>query len=276
MIHALANSVLKKAALLMGVLMVLGIFPCAVLAEEETCAQLLSCEITGSSDTITTKAYRLQDGNADSRISLSAGDQVTFLQTEPAGFVYLTFYEVPDTYTVISLDAMGNELSRETVSDGLYQKVLTLQENSCGCRIIADNALILSDVCLYGNGTLPDSVPQWSTDAEDGMVLLIVSRPEELFTAYGGFLPLVLNRGVDVRVIIMQQMTAERRDEACRACWALGMTHEPVVAGFSGRGGTDYSTLTGKTEWGNATKGAQIVAPLIASAGCEVVVSYSN
>jgi len=92
-------------------------------------------------------AWRLTDGNANSRISIGMDCSMTIAwpeATEQAGYLYLQWHAVPTDCTLIQYDAAGAELKRELLTDGLLNRAYPLSD---GCTSVE---------LLAGDGVLPE------------------------------------------------------------------------------------------------------------------------
>ena len=127
-----------------------------------------------------------------------------------------------------------------------------------------------------GKGALPEDVQQWQVRTEQPDVLLVVACPSEEFTVFGGLLPVLLDRGVDVQVLFMTERTADVRNESLAALYALGLSTQPAFAGLTGRGGTDYSMLASPKEWESDGAVYKAVQPYLALWQPKVIVTYSS
>ena len=255
--------------------------------------------VRADADAVTDIAQRLTDGNANTRIACALGETIRAQwpdAAQEAAALYLEWHAAPlDGYTLVQYGASGQELSRELVNDGLLERVFTLAQGCAAVELLvadgavpaeeteretqqrlADDRMALSGLTVYGAGALPEDVRQWSVSEGEPDVLLVAARPGEEFTAFGGLLPLLLGRGADVRVLFMTETTAQARSESFAALYALGLRAQPIVAGFTGRGGTDYDMLRGKKEWGAGEAPSRVLEDTIGALRPAVVVTYSS
>lgn len=255
--------------------------------------------VRADADAVTDIAQRLTDGNANTRIACALGETIRAQwpdAAQEAAALYLEWHAAPlDGYTLVQYGASGQELSRELVNDGLLERVFTLAQGCAAVELLvadgavpaeeteretqqrlADDRMALSGLTVYGAGALPEDVRQWSVSEGEPDVLLVAARPGEEFTAFGGLLPLLLGRGADVRVLFMTETTAQARSESFAALYALGLRAQPIVAGFTGRGGTDYDMLRGKKEWGAGEAPSRVLEDIIGALRPAVVVTYSS
>lgn len=281
--------------LLVGLALLLAL-PGASLAEETPVTQTLQAEFTLPEDAAES-AWRLTDGNANSRVSLALGESIgaTWQQGE-AGALYLQWHMLSEQgYTLVQRDASGAELGRERLTDGLLNRTVTLMDGCASVELLAGDGVVpeeeserqkqnrldevlvaLSELTVYGKGALPEDVQQWQVRTEQPDVLLVVACPSEEFTVFGGLLPVLLDRGVDVQVLFMTERTADVRNESLAALYALGLSTQPAFAGLTGRGGTDYSMLASPKEWESDGAVYKAVQPYLALWQPKVIVTYSS
>lgn len=242
---------------------------------------------------------RLTDGNANTRVPCALGETIRADWPDAgqaAGTLYLEWHAAPaDGYTLVQYGAAGEELSRELVRDGILNRTFALEAGCSGVELLVGDGLIpqeetesqrkerlsedrmaLSGLTVYGEGVLPATVQQWTTGDPEPDVLLVVAQPGEEFTVFGGLLPVLLDHGADVRVLFMTETTAQARNESFAALYALGLRVQPLIAGFTGRGGTDYDMLRGKKEWGAGEAPSRVLEDIIGALRPAVVVTYSS
>ncbi|MDD6887918.1 MAG: hypothetical protein PUE41_05510, partial [bacterium] len=235
----------RALALLLLLAMALTLLPGAALAQEtadEAKELALAFVIPEREGDV---AWRLTDKNADSRVSVAPKEsiRISWPAEEAAATLYLNWHAVPEIgYTLVQLDASGAELQRDTIADGILNRCYALADGCASVEVIAgdgtpigeetereqkkreqQDGFALSEAAVFGPGALPAKVQQWSvrTDAPD--VLLIAAYPSEEFISFGGLLPMLLNRGVDVQVLFMTERTAGLRNESLDALWSLGL-----------------------------------------------------
>lgn len=303
----------RALAALLAMALLLATLPGATTAQAtdaaETAAEALPLVLTlpaqpegavvADAASVTDLSERLTDGNANTRVPCALGETIRADWPDAgqaAGTLYLEWHAAPaDGYTLVQYGAAGEELSRELVRDGILNRTFALEAGCSGVELLVGDGLIpqeetesqrkerlsedrmaLSGLTVYGEGVLPATVQQWTTGDPEPDVLLVAARPGEEFTAFGGLLPLLLGRGADVRVLFMTETTAQARSESFAALYALGLRAQPIVAGFTGRGGTDYDMLRGKKEWGAGEAPSRVLEDIIGALRPVVVVTYSS
>lgn len=248
---------------------------------------------------VTDLSERLTDGNANTRVPCALGETIRADWPDAgqaAGTLYLEWHAAPaDGYTLVQYGAAGEELSRELVRDGILNRTFALEAGCSGVELLVGDGLIpqeetesqrkerlsedrmaLSGLTVYGEGVLPATVQQWTTGDPEPDVLLVVAQPGEEFTVFGGLLPVLLDHGADVRVLYMTETTAQARNESFAALYALGLRVQPLIAGFIGRGGTDYEILQSKKEWGANGSPHLVLQAHLAALQPAVVISYAS
>ena len=289
---------IRALALLLILTMALSLLPGAALAQEETDNEAKTLPLTFTlPESEGDVSWRMTDKNADSRVSVAPKQsiRISWPAEERAATLYLNWHAAPGNgYTLVQRDASGAELQRDTIADGILNRCYALLESCASVEVIAGDGtpigeetereqkkreqqegFALSEATVYGAGALPAGVQQWAVRTESPDVLLIAAYPSEEFISFGGLLPLLLNRGVDVQVLFMTERTAGLRNESLEALWSLGLTVQPLYAGFLGRGGSDYDMLRSNKEWGRNTAVAKVIEPMIGSMQPDVVISYA-
>lgn len=286
---------LRAASLLLAVLLL----PTAALAEQEgPVAEALPC-VFALPESAGDAAWRLSDGNANSRVTCALGETVTVSwpeAAEKAAVLSLGWHSfTAEGYTLVQRDGVGAELSRERIADGLFNRVVALSDGCASVELfpldgvlpevetdrmkrtrLATPLIALSEAEVYGAGALPETVQQWQAGGEAADVLLIAAQPAEEFTVFGGLLPTLLDRGVDVRVMFMTESHAAARNESLAALYALGLRVQPEFGGFVGRGGTDYSMVSGKSEWSANGPVFEVVQRVLERVRPKVIVTYDS
>ncbi len=303
----------RALAALLAMALLLATLPGATTAQAtdaaETAAEALPLVFTlpaqpegavvADAASVTDLSERLTDGNANTRVPCALGETIRADWPDAgqaAGTLYLEWHAAPaDGYTLVQYGAAGEELSRELVRDGILNRTFALEAGCSGVELLVGDGLIpqeetesqrkerlsedrmaLSGLTVYGEGVLPATVQQWTTGDPEPDVLLVVAQPGEEFTVFGGLLPVLLDHGADVRVLFMTETTAQARSESFAALYALGLRAQPIVAGFTGRGGTDYDMLRGKKEWGAGEAPSRVLEDIIGALRPAVVVTYSS
>lgn len=303
----------RALAALLAMALLLATLPGATTAQAtdaaETAAEALPLVFTlpaqpegavvADAASVTDLSERLTDGNANTRVPCALGETIRADWPDAgqaAGTLYLEWHAAPaDGYTLVQYGAAGEELSRELVRDSILNRTFALEAGCSGVELLVGDGLIpqeetesqrkerlsedrmaLSGLTVYGEGVLPATVQQWTTGDPEPDVLLVVAQPGEEFTVFGGLLPVLLDHGADVRVLFMTETTAQARSESFAALYALGLRAQPIVAGFTGRGGTDYDMLRGKKEWGAGEAPSRVLEDIIGALRPAVVVTYSS
>lgn len=303
----------RALAALLAMALLLATLPGATTAQAtdaaETAAEALPLVFTlpaqpegavvADAASVTDLSERLTDGNANTRVPCALGETIRADWPDAgqaAGTLYLEWHAAPaDGYTLVQYGAAGEELSRELVRDGILNRTFALEAGCSGVELLVGDGLIpqeetesqrkerlsedrmaLSGLTVYGEGVLPATVQQWTTGDPEPDVLLVVAQPGEEFTVFGGLLPVLLDHGADVRVLYMTETTAQARNESFAALYALGLRVQPLIAGFIGRGGTDYEILQSKKEWGANGSPHLVLQAHLAALQPAVVISYAS
>ena len=283
--------------LLVGLALLLAL-PGASLAEETPVAQTLQAEFTLPEDAAES-AWRLTDGNANSRVSLALGESIgaTWQQGEAGALLPCngTCCRSRDIRWC-SGDASGAELGRERLTDGLLNRTVTLMDGCASVELLAGDGVVpeeeserqkqnrldevlvaLSELTVYGKG------------APAGGCAAVAGANGTAGCAAGGGVPVGgihrvrrfvagAARPGGRRAGAFHDRTHGGRAETSplRRSMRWGLSTQPAFAGLTGRGGTDYSMLASPKEWESDGAVYKAVQPYLALWQPKVIVTYCS
>lgn len=292
----------KSLCLVMVMLTVFGCFAFPVSSEEAVAAS--SAEAAPIPYTLTLPAEKtddaakLTDGNANTRVSIKADRKIGIAWEGEAKRMYIKLNADADKkFTLVQYDANGTELYRSYVSNSLYGRLFPIFSKAVYCELLPGNGenctfgsaeditdsrrasvedgLVICDLYLYGSGKLPSDVYYFDYSTAPAEVMLIVARPGDEYLAFGGLLPLLADRNVDVQLVILEQQTPQQREDSLRSFSSLGFRRQPIVLDTVSKGGTDYSQLKKKGEW-NCSAIIDTLAGLIGQYSPEILITYDS
>ena len=196
---------------------------------------------------------RLSDGLVTTRISFDAEEDFAFsLNAHPQAAV-LSWYAAPESYAVAQIDETGTPLGEITVTDGIVNKFLELDEDCAKVVVTVDTDCALAGVTVYtAEGEIPSDVQRWEASPEQADLLLITAEPGAEWKRLGAVLPgYAFEQGIQTAIVYLSDYgKRERVDEALAALWSAGVRQYPVFAGFT-CGNYDSAEVVEKA-WGNS------------------------
>lgn len=222
---------------------ILAVMLCICLLIIPVSAQETAVDITQST-TITASGYGsvgfLTDGDTDTYKS-SGGDVVITLEnTAGMAGIYLLFdleygaYTIRDNETGKTATAGTYGMLHEYIDlvavFGTMPKSVTLDFDNGPVR--------LSELSVYAQGALPDSVQVWNAPHEGGADMVLFAThgdDDQLF--FAGLLPLyAAEKGLRVQVVYLtdhRNLTRARTHEMLNGLWNVGVTAYPVFGSFA-------------------------------------------
>lgn len=181
------------------------------------------------------RAYRLTDNFVGSRVPLSGGAEVTIAPERAAGVLVLSWYTVPQSYTVTQTDASGAVLSEETKTDGMLRGVVSLDAACKGISVAVSSDCALGDVAAYAAGANGIVTRAFQPTPVQADLLIITAEPGMEFDEFGALIPTyALERGMKVAVLYVSDYgKRERAMEALDGLCEAGYDAYPIFGGFT-------------------------------------------
>ena len=227
-----------KKALAIFVCALALLLPAAALAETtdqtETPGEPLGVTIT-LPDYIADYAYRLTDEYVISRTSLRAKDTVTIEPEKSAQLLVLNWYDAPASYTVSQLDATGNKISEETITDQQLGRQISLDASCVKIEVLLNENGSLGGVVAYpADAALPESVKAIQPAPAQCDLLIISAEPGMEFYQFGAVLPTeTQEKGITTAVLYVSDYGKRARAyEALSGLSDAGYTEYPIFGGF--------------------------------------------
>lgn len=234
--------------LLVAVMLLSGI---PVLGEEETketeAASLLA-QTQLESNPENKHLDRLSDGKISSYTEFPAGATLTLQADSALQGVYIQWETLPEKYTLQWLDEAGTASEKEVRTPFAVNEYVPAPDGTQGVLLTFPQKTGISELALYGEGTLPGSLQQWETPMENPAYMLLCGYPGDELLFFGGLLPLFSNDGIPVSVAYMSHYSRWRQEEGLQALWDMGLTHYPVFLGIETGRNRESEYL--KKNWG--------------------------
>ncbi len=183
------------------------------------------------------------DGNVSTYASLSAGSSAVISSTDKICGLYIKWNKVPGRWY---LTADG--VSYNAGTDGFLHEYISL--NSPAGKIIitaSGGAVQLTEVCCFGEGSVPDWVQVWQPPCEKADLLLLPTHADDEQLFFAGILPYYAGElGAYVQVAYMTNHwdSLRRPHEQLDGLWTAGVRNYPVIGPFP----DDPASLGSKSE----------------------------
>ncbi|HAX39604.1 MAG TPA: hypothetical protein DCY10_01785 [Clostridiales bacterium] len=269
---------MKKALTLFACAALLMLLPAAALAETTD-----QTELPGESLGVTLVlpeerapyAYRLTDAYIASRVSFRRKEMITIEPQGAAQLLVLNWYDAPASYTVSQLDAAGETIAEETITDGQLGKHIALD---AACKRIV--------VLLHENGSLSGvaayaadksdlfGIPGFAPAPSQADLLIITAEPGMEFCQFGAVIPTYTKeKGVATAVLYVSDYGKRARAyEALVGLASAGYDVYPLFGGFLSDNYNSYKITTGHFNKRELTK---YFEERIAALGAKVVVTHA-
>ena len=181
------------------------------------------------------RAYRLTDNFVGSRVPLSGGAEVAISPERTAGVLVLSWYIVPQSYTITQIDASGAVLSEETRTDGMLRGVVPLDAACKEIRVSVLSDCALGDVAAYATGASGIATRAFQPTPMQADLLIITAEPGLEFDELGALIPVYAKeRGMQVAVLYVSDYgKRERALEALDGLSEAGYDVYPIFGGFT-------------------------------------------
>ena len=240
---------MKKAFTLLVCALALTMLPAAARAESsestETPDGVVSLTLT-LPESVAPYAYRLTDDYVNSRVSFRMKDTLVIVPQQSAQVLVLNWYDVPASYTVTQLDAAGQTLSEETITDSQLGRKINLDANCATINVLFDENGSLGGVVAYADAA---SAPAAFTPAPTQCDLLIISvEPGMEFCEFGAVLPTYSKeKGISTAVLYVSDYGKRARAyEALAGLSEAGYTEYPIFGGYESDNYDSYDVTQGQ------------------------------
>ena len=239
---------MKKALALLVCALALTMMPAAAYAEsnEPTKAPSDGVSLTLTlPENLKQYAYRLTDTYVISRVSFKQRDTLVIQPQSPAQVLLLNWYDVPASYTVTQLDAAGQSLAEETITDGQLGRQIKLDTTCASVSILFNENGALGDVVAYADASAAPAAFSPAPTSCD--LLVITAEPGMEFSQFGAVLPMYAKeKGISTAVLYASDYGKRARAyEALAGLSAVGYTEYPIFGGYQSDNYDSYDVTQG-------------------------------
>ncbi len=176
-------------------------------------------------------ATRTRDGNVNTYTTFAPDEPYSCTWPAEAGVrgISVKWYTPPDSVILVQTGENGEELSRETIEESIYNDYFPLLETARGVQLYADGGMRIAELALYTAGELPDGVYDWQPPVSKADLLVVAAHCDDELLFFGGTIPYYAGeRGLAVQVAYMANGDRVRVDEALNGLWYCGVKNAPV------------------------------------------------
>lgn len=154
-----------------------------------------------------------------------AGSKIEITSEKDLEYLYIVWYQVPDTYTV----------NGQKIDDGFLHKLVKLDTPSkeVSIELTADAGICF--IKAYANDeAIPEDIQEWRTTPSKVDVMYFSCHADDESLFFGASIATILNNHPDAEVQLVY-MTNHKANEKYReherldAMWALGLKNYPIV-----------------------------------------------
>ncbi|MBQ7820775.1 MAG: PIG-L family deacetylase [Clostridia bacterium] len=184
---------------------------------------------------ITSPLAGIQDGKYTSKLTLEAGN-ILRMKTENAAWINIKFYgSAPTSYTlaVINDGDAENAQTLEPGGTGFLHEVTKLPV--CDEIMLTSNErMMIAEIELYSDGTLPSTVQQWEKSLSKCDILVISTHSDDDTLFFGALTAEQAAKGrlIQTAFICSHSEELHRLNEMLDGQWTLGVTAYPIVGTF--------------------------------------------
>ena len=175
---------------------------------------------------------RTRDGKIETYAEYEANEKFSLVWDESAGVraAYVKWYALPDYAILVQSSENGAELSRETVTEPVYNDVYAILPEARSLSISCENGMQIAEVTLYSEGTLPDDIHDWQPPLDKADLLVVSAHCDDELIFFGGTIPYYAGeQKLAVQVVYMANGDRARVDEALNGLWYAGVRNAPVI-----------------------------------------------
>lgn len=176
----------------------------------------------------------LRDGRTKYACSLDPQDRLTVHGPTDLGTLVVRLCSLSSAFLLMERDGLGLPLRTQVVRTDAIALTFPLSK---GCRAVEilplDGPLRLSEVNVFGPGTVPDDTPHPAAALEKTDFLLVSAHPDDEWVFLGGVYPIYGGeRGLAGTVVYMTLPNWERAHECIDGLWLGGVSTHPFFLGF--------------------------------------------
>ena len=204
------------------------------VASDAHAADGAAAEYTKSAVMTASSGYnpdRLRDGNESTTFSFSAGKTLTIKADGEIAGLYVKFEK-----NAYPWEAVSDTLTLSCGQSGFlheYADVSELHSDTVTMRFTASYTTV-SELRVFGPGTLPDDVQVWQPPYEKADMALFTTHSDDEQLFFLGLIPYAAAHGIKLQVIYFTHHNGEpiRLHEQLNGLWAAGATHYPEIGIF--------------------------------------------
>jgi len=254
------NRTLRVLTLLIALLLCLTVCPAALAdGEGETARDLTAdCAIV-MPEALQEKAYRITDGWIESYQAFSAKHtlEINLPADQAAQGAYFEWYTLPKDYLLEEYDATGTLVSS-------YEKqpfvncYFPIDESVTRLSLVFHSDAELSDLRIFGAGTLPTDIQRWEPTLETTDMLYIASTPQAAVTDFFGVLAAyTVEHEIPSALVVLARETRTMQEGLLAGLWKLGVSNYPQFGSFESLNNESYKRVRGFWGVGTTTKFVQ-------------------
>lgn len=172
-------------------------------------------------------AQALRDGQVSTYYRMDPGEVLTVKTENTIAGLYLEFYSqsVPGTITT------ANGTKFFGASGFLHEYIVLEEAEAKTLEIVFPSGAKLSELRIFGAGTLPSDVQVWRPPYERADALLLTPHSDDEHLSFAGVLPWMIAQDYDCQVAYFcsHAQNPIRLHEQLNGLWAVGVTHYPVL-----------------------------------------------
>ncbi len=180
-------------------------------------------------------AYRLTDEYVVSRVAFRMRETLLIQPKQAAQLLVLNWYDVPASYTVSQMNAAGETISEETITDGQLGRHILLDADCASISILFNENGSLGGVVAYAaDADVPEDVQAFTPTPAQCDLLVITAEPGMEFCQFGAVLPAYTKeKGISTAVMYVSDYGKRARAyEALAGLVSAGYTEYPIFGGY--------------------------------------------
>lgn len=211
---------LRRAALLLSIFLLL--IPAGSRADDgETISNGTAALPEGLEDF----AWRLTDGDENSRVHIPAEETLTLRPEDKAAALLLVWYTPPKSVSVTQLTASGDAIETVTTG-GALETLVPLNAHTAELRLTSEEGFALSEY-RFLTAEEAENATVWEEPAPVDVMLIAAHAGDEL-TCFSGLLPTLAERQLRVVTVLLSDQNRKAEQESLRTAAAFNSRIAPV------------------------------------------------
>ncbi|HCU08268.1 MAG TPA: hypothetical protein DF480_04800 [Clostridiales bacterium] len=190
--------------------------------------------VTGPTGT-TYNDMQLLDDRYTTKLELPKGTEITIRTQEKIHGLYLIWDKPPGHWALQAQEGSRTSMYLQGKNGWIHEYVALDEPSSAIVLVMPDTDVVLCEIELYGQGTLPDSVQVWDPPHEDADMLLLPTHADDEHLFFGGTMPYYageLDYKVQVAYLTNHWAEPYRPHELLNGLWAVGIRSYPIFGEF--------------------------------------------